>query len=73
MSPIAAQSNETPGIARAIGRGFTRFDRPANPLVAANAQNTRRNLNLDMIALMERGVSPKDPRILALRARIAAL
>lgn len=39
----------------------------------ARTQNKRRNLNLDMIALMERGAAFNSPQVQALRAELAKL
>jgi hypothetical protein len=39
----------------------------------AQVRNARRNLNLDMIRLMERGARSDSPEVSAIRAKLAAL
>jgi hypothetical protein len=69
---------ETHPLAAALGRRFSHRQRVAREKGDAEAfnlrtQNKRRNLNLDMIALMERGYGAKSPEVSAIRAELAKL
>ena len=66
-------AEQTPPIAGALARRFAAAPRRDEFSDSLRVQNQRRNLNLDMIALMERGHRIDSPEVKAIRERLAAL
>lgn len=65
-------------LAAALGRRFAYRQRVARDprdaeAFSARTQNKRRNLNLDLIALMEGGKGIDSPEVKAIRAQLAQL
>jgi|GEM_PF-6642128 len=66
-------------LGNALGRRFAvrahcaARDKRDSEAFTARTQNKRRNLNLDMIALMERGKAFNSPEVQAIRAELAKL
>ena len=55
------------------GGNFVAAQRQQTALDEANVRNTRRNLNLSMIGLMEKGKGLNSPEVQAIRAKLAQL
>ena len=68
-----APSETLPPLASALARRFANAPRRDDFADSVRAANQRRNLNLDMIALMERGHSAHSPEVTAIRNQLAAL
>lgn len=60
-------------IGAALGRRFSHVSKRAAFASSSAAQNQRRNLNLDLIALMERGHRSDSAEVMAIRHRLAQL
>lgn len=70
---MPAPSDTPPPLASALARRFATAPRRDAFADSARAANQRRNLNLDMIALMERGHSANSSEVTAIRQQLAAL
>ena len=66
-------TEQTHPLGTALGRRFASAPRRDEFADSLRVQNQRRNLNLDMIALMERGHRIDSPEVKAIRAKLAAL